>query len=231
MNPVFVPTENFLKADKIASDLLGTVYGSDIYAFIGRSGSGKTTIAQRMFVTNNRSVYVLFCEGWNHVELLREITFRLSGARPRFQQVCFEMIQNEMEKKRRLLMIDESDRLNLKCLNVLRNIHDVCKVPVLLIGEEDLESKIARERRLISRLRGTLYFDPVLQADITVFFKYALGIQLTPDMSGKLLKHSGGDFRNVVTYAVKIERIMKASGLESITDLLIDKVCNNGNLL
>lgn len=231
MKDIFIPTQNYQKTKALIGELLGPVLGVEMAAILGRAGRGKTTIAQRVYATNNQTIYVLYHEGWSHIELLREIAFRLCGTRPRFRQVCFEMIQKEMAVKRRIIMVDESDRMNLKCLNVLRNIHDVCRVPVLLIGEDDLQNKLSRERRLISRLRSALSFDPVLQADVVVFFKNSLGIHLTPDITGKLLKHSQGDFRNVITDAGKIERMMKASSIEAITDRLIDKVCNNGSLL
>lgn len=226
MKDIFIPTQNYQKMTALCDELLGAALGVEMAAILGRAGRGKTTAAERVYTINPNTVYVLYHEDWSYTELLREIAFRLCGTRPRFRQVCFEMIANEMAQKRRIIMVDEADRMNLKCLNVLRNIHDVCKTPVLMIGEEDLRNKLGRERRLISRLRATVAFEPVSQADVVVFFKQAMNMTVPGDQAAKLLKHSQGDFRNVLTDAVAIERIMKASGIEAVTDRIVDAVCN-----
>jgi hypothetical protein len=225
MRDCFIATENFQKMQELVGELLGPVLGVEMASVLGRAGRGKTTAAERIYATNGSTVYVLYHEDWSYTELLREIAFRMCGTRPRYRQACFDMIRSEMATRRRVIMVDEADRMNLKCLNVLRNIHDVCRVPVLLIGEDDLAPKMGRERRLISRLRATLSFEPVAQADVTVFFKNALGQMITPEQAAKLLKHSQGDFRNVLTAGVVIERMMKASGIAAVTDRIVDAAC------
>jgi len=228
MKDIFISTQNYQRTQALCDELLGVALGVEMAANLGRAGRGKTTAAERIFTANPNTVYVLYHEAWSHTELLREIAFRLCGTRPRFRQTCFEMIQTEIGNRRRIIMVDEADRMNLKCLNVLRNIHDVCKTPILLIGEEDLKTKMVRERRLISRLRDTIWFEPVSQADVVVFYRKALDQQLLPDSATKLLRNAKGDFRNVLTQAVKAERIMKASGIDAITERIVDEICKNG---
>ena len=228
MKEAFVPTQNYQRMDALCSELLGPVLGVEIAAVTGRAGRGKTTAAERIYAINPNTVYVLYQEGWHFLELLREVAFRLCGTRPRFRQACFEMIQTELATRRRIIMVDEADRMNLKCLNVLRNLHDICKAPVLLIGEEVLTNHLGAERRLISRVRDMVSFGPVTQADVSVFFVQAMGQRPSPESVAKLLKHSRGDFRRVLTAAVEAERIMKASGLSTITDAAINAICKNG---
>jgi len=125
--------------------------------------------------------------------------------------------------------VDDADRMNSRCLNGLRNIHDICHVPILLVGEEKLAANLARERRLISRTRQVLHFDPVSQADVSVFYREAMNKALKPELAGQLLRHSQGDFRAVLKDALAIERKMKASGLKDITTQLVASVCKNTN--
>lgn len=228
MKEVFIATQNFQKMQALCDELLGPALGVEMAAVLGRAGRGKTTAAERIFAQNPRTVYVLYHEDWPYNELLREITFRLCGERPRLRQKCFDMIQGELSAMRRIIMVDEADRMNLKCLNVLRNIHDVCKVPILLIGEEVLARNLARERRLISRVRCMMSFEAVSQADVAVFFNQAMGQKLSPEMAARLLKAASGDFRRVLTAAVRAERLMKSTGLNTITDRIVDEVCKNG---
>jgi len=225
MKDIFINTQNYQRMTALCDELLGASLGVEMAAVVGRAGRGKTTAAERIYTTNPNTVYVLYHEAWSFSELLREITFKLCGTRPRFRQQCFEMIQTEIGNRRRIIMVDEADRMNLKVLNVLRNIHDVCKTPVLLIGEEELNNKLSRERRLISRLRDMVSFGPVNQADVVVWYRQAMDMQVPGDLAAKLLNHAQGDFRNVLTDALAVERIMQASGIGAITERVVDEVC------
>ncbi len=222
----FVPTQNYQKLEALVEELLGPALGVEMAAVVGRAGRGKTTAAERIYTHNPNTVYVLYEEKWPHLYLLREITFKLCGTRPRFRQQCAEMIENELAARRRIVMIDEADRMNLTCLNVVRNIHDKCHVPVLLIGEEKLSSSLSSERRLIDRVRRTVAFGPITQADISVYFYKRLGLKLLPEQTAKIHKHSQGNFRQVLMATVKAERILKASGLTTITSKVIDEICS-----
>lgn len=228
MQDVFIPTQNFQRTQALCEELLGSALGVEMAAVTGRAGLGKTTAAERIYATNKNTVYVLYQEGWNYLELLREITFALCGTRPRYRQTCFDMVVNEMAVRRRIIMVDEADRMNLKCLNGIRNIHDKLRVPIMLIGEDVLSNHLSRERRLIDRLRASVAFQAVSQADVVVFYAQSLGQKLTPEHTARLLKHAGGSFRRVLTDAVKAERIMKSSGLSVITDAVIETVLKDG---
>lgn len=228
MRDVFVSTQNFQKFETLCNELLSSALGVEMAAVIGRAGRGKTSAAERIYTMNPNTVYALYREDAKPNELLREVTFRLCGVRPNRREVCFEKIREELSGRRRIIMVDEADRMPIKCMNVLRNIHDECRAPVLLIGEEDLVEKLGRERRLISRVRAVMKFEPISQADVAVFYKMALDVRLTPDNAAKLLKHSGGDFRRVLTGAVEAERLARASGMTDINDNIIERVCANG---
>ncbi len=221
---IFIQTVNYQRLTAMCDDLLSVALGVEMAAVVAPAGRGKTIAAERLFSQNPQTVYILYQEDWSYTALLREIVFRLCGTRPRSRERCVEMIQNDLATKRRVIMIDEADRMNLKCLNVIRNLHDICKNPIMLIGEEDLKAKLMRERRLTSRVRSVLDFEPATQADITVFYMQAIGQRITPEQTSKLLRHSHGDFRNILTDALSAERKMKASGLTAITDKLVDEV-------
>jgi DNA transposition AAA+ family ATPase len=228
MKDIFIPTMNFQKTNGLVDDLLGPALGVEMAAVIAPAGRGKTFATERIYTQNKNTVYVLYQEKWSHIELMREITFQLSGTRPRLRQACFDILQDENRERRRLIMVDDADRMNSACLNMLRNIHDILKMPVLAVGEPPLERKILREKRLKSRTRNMLFYAPVNQADVTVFFKQAMGASLSPDQATRLLRHCEGDFRPLLTAAVKAEKIMDVSGIAAVTDKVVAEVCNNG---
>ena len=224
MQEVFIATQNFQKTQALCEELLSSALGVEMAAVTGRAGLGKTTAAERLYATNKNTVYVLYQEDWNYLELFREIIFALCGRRPRYRQTCFEMIVNEMAARRRIIMVDEADRMPMKCLNGIRNIHDKLRVPILLIGEDALSTKLNTEGRLKDRLRASIAYQEVSQADVVVFYAQSLRQKLSSEHTARLLKHAGGSFRRVITDAVSAERIMKASGLSVITDAVVDAV-------
>jgi len=225
MKDVFIPTANYQRFQSLCDELLTSAAGIEMAAVLGRAGRGKTTAAERTVTMNPKTVYVRFEERLSYVGLIREIAFAVAGARPRATQDCFDMIQEELARLRRIIIVDEADRMTLKHLNTLRDFHDVCTVPVIMIGEEPLRAKLSRERRLVSRVREMLGFEPVSQADVSVFYRKALELAIKPEHASELYRHSQGDFRNVIKDALKAERIMRASGLKEMTDAVVREVC------
>jgi len=107
----------------------------------------------------------------------------------------------------------------------IRDFHDVCKIPVIMIGEESLRAKLERERRLVDRVREELAFEPVVQGDVVVFYRKALELGLKSEHAARLLDHAKGNFRKVKKDAAIVERVMKVSGIKEITESVVKDVC------
>ncbi|WP_166405160.1 ATP-binding protein [Desulfonema ishimotonii] len=213
---------------ELCDDLLNSAMGVDLGMVTGRAGRGKTRSAHRIFTQDRQTIYILYREGWTLNQLLREIAFHLSGMRPHYRQQCEDVIRTELDAERRMIMVDEADRAPIRVLNGLRNIHDECRIPILLIGEEDLPRKMAAERRLSSRVRAHVQYEPISQADVSVFYVQSLGAEINPEQARKLTRHSGGDFRSVLLDAQKADKLMKINSLKQITDAIVDQICRNG---
>jgi hypothetical protein len=114
----------------------------------------------------------------------------------------------------------------MKVLEMLRNINERYSCPIILIGEEGFINKIAQRRRLLSRIRRRLEFQPVGQPDIVLFFRKALGADIAsnPKITDLIHKHCKGDWRPVLTVALKIEKALKASGLKEIPLKLVEDI-------
>lgn len=226
MEQCFIPTQNFRRTQELISDLLRAPYGVELAAITGRAGRGKTTAAQRIFSENSGVVYVLYQEGWSINDTLREIAFGLSGMRPFRRQKSMELIQSELGRDRRAVLVDEADRAPIRVLNALRNVHDICAAPIVLIGEDDLTRKLSQERRLASRIRRHIAYEAQSQTDVVMFYKLAMGLKLSTESAARLLNHSKGDFRVILTDALAVERLMVVNSLPEITNEIIQEVTN-----
>lgn len=224
MKNCFVRTLNYQRFEELCRELLGPAGGAEMAAVVGRAGRGKTTAAERIVTMNPSCVYVLYKEGDSQTDLLREICFALGGIRPGIRRRCHEVIQDEMAAQRRLVIVDEVDRAPKSCLHTLRNIHDLCRAPVMMIGEETLPKKLASEERLVSRTRQHLAFGPATQPDVAEFYRTAMGHVPDPAQLALLTRHSAGSFRRVLMDAMKVERVLRASGLARITAEVVAEV-------
>jgi len=225
MRDQFIPTINYQKLLALVADLLGRILGLEMATLIARAGSGKSVACRRIAAMNPLVILVSFAGWLSSAGILREIAFAVAGARPRSTQACFDLLERGLNDSRRLIMVDESDRMSLRHLNILRDLHDRLSVPIILVGEEVLRSKLCQERRLISRISHELVFQPVAAADVCLFYQRNLDLEVSTKAAGALTAHAQGDFRLVVKDALRIERSMKASGLSGITEDLVREIC------
>ena len=121
-------------------------------------------------------------------------------------------------------MIDEADLLKFSILEMCRNMNERFVCPIVFIGETGLAAKLSKERRMSSRIRCKMEFNPVSQADISLYFEKSLDLGLSPSNVTLVQRHSKGDWRPILTLAVFIERAMTASGLTEIPEGLVRQI-------
>lgn len=228
MKPDFIETSNTKKFDEICGELLSpsSLIGPSIAQVTAPAGRGKSEAAKH-YAVNSDAIYIPPMNIRTPAMVLREITFELANMRPARTDACLTIIGEQMAHKRRLIMIDEADLLQMACLEMLRNVNERFACPVLLIGEEELKGKLGSRRRLSSRIRRRMEFGPIGQHDIAYFLKTSLGIKAGPDVTAVIQKHSNGDWRPVLTATIGIERAMKASNLKDITLEMVNDVLKN----
>ncbi len=223
MKNEFIETHNVIKFNEICRELEDPAsrIGPSLAMVSGPAGRGKTEAAKRL-ANSNGSIYIAPRNTSTPTMVLRRICFELCKNKPYRKEECFNVIQEEMLKERRLVIIDEADLLPIHILEMLRNLNEEFSFPILLMGESGLPGKIFSRRRLASRIRQSMEFGPIIPADILQFFRKALGLRLSPEAVDAIHKYSKGDWRDVLNLAVSIERAMKASSLSEVNVALVE---------
>lgn len=218
MKQEFIRTANTKQFEEMCNEMTSpmSLIGPSLAMVTGPAGRGKTEAA-RHYAVNSQAIYIPPMNIRSPAMVLREISFELSGMRPSRSDSCLSIIGEEMARNRRLIMVDEADLLEMKCLEMLRNVNERFACPIMLIGEEELKGKIGSRRRLASRMRRRMEFGPISKEDIAFFFLTALGVKAGADVTTAIHKQANGDWRPVLTTAINIERAMKASNLNTIT--------------
>lgn len=215
---VFILTENVRRFNDLCDELIDpeSDLTSSFGLVVGRAGRGKTKAAIHYAVEHPEAVYVLFIDGMSMVQVVREISYELNGTRPRLFMECIEEISKAAKRRKRLVLMDEADKMPKKYIEMLRGINERCLLPMILIGEESITKKL-EERRLKSRVRRIVEFEPISITDVTLFYKTALGVEIEQDAARELLKRAEGDFRVIVRDAHSVVRIMNASSVYEVT--------------
>jgi len=198
---------------------------SSLGMVIGTAERGKTHTARYYVETHPDACYVLFIEGSTRVSLLRDICESLAGIRPVNFGTCLSVIHEACRQRRRLIIIDEADKLPVSFLELIRGINERCAVPVLLAGEEGLKAKIDRVPRLRSRIRKpVVLYEQINCIDVAAFYANACGIDIDRHIAETLTKRSRGAWRSLVNDALALAKIGRASGIATITPEMIEKL-------
>lgn len=224
----FIRTGNTKKFEEICEEMTSatSLIGPSLAMVTAPAGRGKTETAKH-YAVNSSAIYIPPMNIRSPAMVLREICFDLSGMRPARTDACLAIINEEMTRNRRLIIIDEADLLEMKCLEMLRNVNERFACPIMLIGEEELKGKIGSRRRLASRMRRRMEFGPISKEDIAFFFHTSLGVKAGADVTSAIHRHANGDWRPVLTTAIGLERAMKASNINEITVEMVSDVIKN----
>lgn len=224
---ILVKTDNVNRFFQLADDLSDpdSSMTSSIGMAIGTAERGKSHAAKKYCEKNENAVYTLYVDGYSRVQLLRNICYELAGTRPYSFGACVAIIAEFSRVSRRLIIIDEADKCPLSILEMLRGINESCQVPLLLVGEEALKGKTDGVPRLRSRIRKPVcLFENIRPSDVSVFYASACGLTVDSSLIENLYKRSRGGFRTLVNEALALAKIARASGINTITPAMVEKL-------
>ncbi len=104
----------------------------------------------------------------------------------------YEQAVERAAKAPYLLIVDEADRLRADCFEILRDIWDEARLPIMLVGNEVLRDKINRQHeRLFRRIRARFEQEPLRQADMRQTLEF-MGLKASDEEFELLWKLVGG---------------------------------------
>ena len=223
----FIPTINVVETNNLANGLLDptTTLNSSIGMIVGSAGYGKTTAIKHFASESPQAAYILYMEGYTLTMLLKTISIELTGTCQRYFDQNLALIKEATSTYRKLVIIDEADRMPIRLLEALRNINEFCGAPLLLVGEKALQAKLEAVPRLKSRIRKPeIAFVPINVTDVATFYQMAVGIDISEqkEVCRQLLRWAGNDFRNLVNDAQHIVSSMNTSGVYILSEEVLN---------
>lgn len=183
----------------------------------GPAGFGKSECAKQYAVNHEDSVYFRVYEDWTPTAMLGDICRKLTGMQKYTVAVLKRIVIEELDNRPRVLLIDEADRLDIKLIEHLRDIHDETGCPIVLIGEPSLYSRLKARARIWQRVTRVVDFGPVVVDDVVLFGLKACGLKIEAQAAATMVKRCQGSFRLLYHIMVEAERIAKANTTDTIT--------------
>jgi len=191
-----------------------------LIALYGPSGWGKSTAAA--YAANKyRAYYVEAKSTWSRKALLEAILIEMGINKPK--QTIPKMAMQAAEQlaiSGRPLIVDEFDYIVEKgMVELIRDLYESSGAPILIIGEENLETNLRKWERFHNRM---LDWVPAEQANITdamhlrrLYCKNESVI--ADDLLQKVLEATHGTVRRICVNLAQIEEHAQTNGLETVT--------------
>ena len=230
--PEFVKTRN-VRNFEVMMDGLALGAGEGRLGLVhGQAGRGKTETTIRYSAAHN-GVCLRMLTVWrtSELEFLKKLCTELGNPKPpKRKGPCFIEIVERLSLNPRPIFLDEIEKLSALFLDVVRDLSDLAKVPIVLIGEAELPVAMRRNARVWSRTQQELEFDPISSAEIVYYVSESTGnqLKLTPTMVALIEKSSGGDFRLVRRALLNLTQIVNADGSGKVTEQMVKIAVKTG---
>lgn len=188
-----------------------------IMVFSGPSGFGKSTAVAAIAATYDAN-YVEVRSVWTKKAFL-EAVLKGMGIKPGGTiAMMADQVSEELALSQRPLLVDEADNLiERNLVELVRDLYEQSKAPIVLIGEEMLPQKLARWERFHGRILDWAQALPVDIDDARrLVLHYTPDVTVQDDLLLQLVKAAKGSVRRVVTNLDTIVDFARSEGLEQI---------------
>jgi DNA transposition AAA+ family ATPase len=188
-------------------------------ALSGPPGLGKTSAAVYLTHPAGFNAVYVSCRSFETTKSLALMLLKELGVAAKthwpistaFDHICEALIEGG-----RPLVVDEVDRIAEKnTIELLRDIHDIARTPLFLIGEEHLRQKLLNHHeRFHDRVLVWAKAMPADAADLDKLIRhYTPDVAIDPDAKAHLLQVTHGVARRIVTALNRLREEGRKSGL------------------
>lgn len=181
----------------------------------GESGRGKSQAAINWH-GHHGGIFLRVWEGWTQHAFLQALAFEVTGGRVHGAFQCKREVVDHLSVSPMPIIVDEADRLDIRRIEDLRDVHEATGVTIVLIGEDGFFLKLKSRQRLYSRVVEVANFAPVEKGDIVLYAAQAADLKVSPEAAAALAEEVHGSFRLVHNLVLKLEAFAKASNIDVI---------------
>lgn len=202
MLPKFVATSNvkrFIHAiGKIDNR---TAREAGIILAHGAAGHGKTKTGEWWAVQNN-AIFIRLKAKATPAWMLRDILTELGeGSTANRCETLLNQVVGILARDPQPIVVDEVENglgANIKVLQTLRDICDLCELPVVFIGREWVRSTLKRYEEFKTRIADEVAFEALTLGDVQLLSDQLLKCRLAPDLVKAVHDQTQGRMREII---------------------------------
>lgn len=193
----------------------------------GPTGTGKTTVATMLSNGQFKAIYVRANATWTPNAMFKAIIDELGGRRRNCASDNFDEAVKLLQSYRRALLIDEAEyvtQFGAEGLDYVRDLHDVSKVPIILVGMSErgslsINKQIESRDRLAQIKRRVGYwkeFSPLDWEDAQLVCRELCEVTVKEDLLENVYTRTGGRIGAFTVGLTKVEEYAKSNRMSEI---------------
>lgn len=188
-----------------------------IVTFSGPSGFGKSTAAG-FIAAKYQAYYVEVRSTWTKKAFLEAILKQMGIAPLKTVYQMTDQVSEEMACGGCPIILDEFDNaVERNLVELVRDLYEQSKAPIVLIGEERLPQKLQKWERFHGRIMDWGQAQPAHLDDAKALNQhYAPDIIVKDDLLQILVEQARGSIRRIVTNLDRIAHVARAEGFKEI---------------
>ncbi len=177
----------------------------------GDPGYGKTATVY-WWAIQNGAVYLRAKANYTPFWLLSELVQELKGRPARNSEDLSKQVVISLSRDPRPVIIDEVEHTfrDLKVLETIRDIVDLIAVPMVLVGTDQVQNRVARFAQFSSRIAAVVQFRAATAADVRLCCDVKCEVPVADDLVEEIHRQAGGRIREVMNAIAVVERHGKA---------------------
>ncbi len=187
-------------------------------SFSGPSGWGKSISAA--YAANKHRAYYIECKStWTRKALLQAILKEMGIAPASTIYDMVDQISEELVLSSRPLIVDEMDHIvEKKAVEVIRDIYEGSNAAILLIGEENLPTKLRKWERFHNRILTWELAQPANLTDTKHLANlYCKEVKIADDLLQRIQQASRGAVRRICVNLHRVQQVaLSELGADSI---------------
>jgi len=183
-------------------------------------GYGKTQTLHWYSTQSSDAIYLRAKSGYTRHWFLSELIQELGGVPSKNNEEMFREAVKRMQGHQYVLIVDEVEHALADChvLESLRDLSDLLETPVVMVGMDQAQARIARHPQISSRVAVVVHFQPASTEDIATTAKELLeGVTLQDDLIQEIQVQTKGRMREVMNALAVCERLARQSKARTLS--------------
>ncbi|MBR6127183.1 ATP-binding protein [bacterium] len=218
MKKTFIKTKNVKNFVALMEELKNLPPNMSKIALVyGEYGLGKTQTIQ-WWAARNDAVYVRAARGMTESWLLSKMAEDLDIIPSWHSQSNYEYIEKSLLKNPKVIIVDEVDYLlKQNIIEILRDLHDTTKCPLVLVGMENIERRLSALPHLCDRIYKSYKFTRFDAEDIKLILQQLSELSFTPDGIEYLVTREN-QFRQIIKLVNRIENLANTNQIKILDE-------------